>query len=376
MTRAASRWGSINIGKYAQTWLNVVASPVSEYVSSISSTATPLAFSTLPLDYYASGNSYFYGRKAWDAGSTVVNLQLGTAAPGAAVHVHDDVGNWQLWRGGRWVSRETAGYVNTLTGYNNSGTTSSGELLAHNGLAFNGIGLGASCNPSCLTGDRSGVPVVNRLESAVAYAYADVDLTASYRGKADSTQTHPERENPAVAHAEREFVFVRDLETLVIFDRLQSNAVGATTADNIKKTFVAHCEVTWTMEDAQHATCTDGTQALRLTTLVPSKPSYVVVNERGDKVGQYRLEVSDSGSAQSYFLHVLQARATKDASLSPSVVDGGSSYTVTLDATHSLVFNKGMTSAGGTITIGSNTTPFRASVQPIDYTDSGPVWGP
>jgi hypothetical protein len=91
-------------------------------------------------------------------------------------------------------------------------------------------------------------------------------------------------------------------------------------------------------------------------------------------VGQYRLEVTDAGSAQSYFLHVIQARAAADANFSPSVTDNGSSYTVTLDGTHSLVFNKGMNSSGGSITISGNTTNFRTDVQPISYGDSGPVW--
>jgi len=107
---------------------------------------------------------------------------------------------------------------------------------------------------------------------------------------------------------------------------------------------------------------------------VPASSTRQSITEGAPSVGQYRLEVTDSGSAQSYFLHVLQARAATDANLSPSVTDNGSSYAVTLDGTHSLVFNKGMTSTGGSITIGGSTTSLRTTVQPISYTDDGPIW--
>lgn len=162
---------------------------------------------------------------------------------------------------------------------------------------------------------------------------------------------------------------MRDLEALVIFDRIEANAVGSVPAATIKRAFVAHCETTWALSGGA-ATCTNGPQALRLTTLLPASPGKHATDEGTAPLGQSRLEVTDSGSAQSYFLHVADARG----SLSPSLTDNGSTCTVTLDGTHAITFVKGMSSSGGSITIGGVTTSFRSDVQPVTVTDSGPAW--
>jgi len=388
MLLMAEHWSSINIGKYAQQWVNMVgaASSVSYWIQAFPSSTAPLDFSSLPLDYLASGIEFFYARKAWDTSSTVLHLQLGMSRAGAEDHGHIDYGNWQMWRGGRWLSRESPdwgcfNYENCgegITGYNGVGLLDAERSEGHNVILVNPDDQGCTAGKTC-GGGGGGVPetmvndppTVSRLESQAGYAYAESDVSSAYRDNINYS-SHPEFDNPAVKTVIREFVFVRDLETLVIFDRLESNDMGSIPAASIKKTFLAHCEAPWTMEDGQHSTCTNGPQALRLTTLVPASSTRKSFTE-GD-VGQYRLEVTDSGSAQSYFLHVLQARAATATSLSPSVKDNGSSYAVTLDGTHSLVFNKGMTSTGGSITISGSTTNFRTDVQPISYTDSGPVW--
>jgi hypothetical protein len=197
--------------------------------------------------------------------------------------------------------------------------------------------------------------VVRRLESRPAYTYAQVDLT-------------PSVENSHIVRLEREFVFVRDLETLVIFDRIQSSAANDT------KTFIAHCE-TNPATRADGATCTNGNQALVMTTLLPSGPTFRVVSEGTANVGQYRIEVDTSpGVAQSHMLTVLEAKDAGAASLSPSVVDNGSSYTVTLDGTTSIVFNKGASSSGGSITTGGAMTSFATDVQSMIVTEDGPEW--
>jgi hypothetical protein len=214
---------------------------------------------------------------------------------------------------------------------------------------------------------------MRRLESRPAYFYANADLSTAYRNHVVQRGAHKERDNPAAKHVEREYVFIRDLETLVIFDRLEASPVGDVPAENIKKTFLAHCEVDWTLEDGQRSTCTNGPQAMRLTTLVPSSTTRAVTHEGGGS-GQYRLEVTASGAPQTYFLHVLQAKAREAPSLSPVVSDVGRSYVVTLDHGHSITFDKGMTSSGGSITVRGQTTRFRADVQSMSVTDDGPLW--
>ena len=62
--------------------------------------------------------------------------------------------------------------------------------------------------------------------------------------------------------------------------------------------------------------------------------------------------------------------------LAPTVGEDGTSYTVTLDGSTSITFQKGMTSTGGAITIGAGVTPLRANVQSMSVTADGPAWEP
>jgi hypothetical protein len=350
MTIAATRWASTNTGAYASQWLSMVAPEVGYHVQSVTlSLPAPRAFSNLPLDFYASGPGYWFGHSSsdWAKGTTfAVNLGYGTVEG----HVHDDFGNWQLWRGGRWLSRETTEYSQTIVGYNNGAATGVLTPPAHNSLLVNGVG------PSHIPALNGSLPVVKRLESNDLYAFANVDLTATFSSNA--------------THVERDFVFVRDLETLVIFDRIQSDTTTRT------KTFLAHCESNWTGGANQQRICPSDSQELRLTTLVPASPKYAVVTE-GQSYGQYRLEVDDApNAALSYMLHVLQARAKSGGAtaLEPNVAISGNTYTVTLDSNHMITFVAGSESSGGTIKVSGSTTNLRSKVQPISVGDNGPVW--
>jgi hypothetical protein len=460
MNSMANHYSSVT-GQYAKQWLINLGLPVANHVAAVDNSSGIAArpFSNLALDYYDAGIQYFYGHSAWGAsGTTDFMLQMG--APSGVGHGHDDYGTWQSRRNGSstayWLSRETVGYgeaympyanpqpwvamtaypinsrvlgspsngyvyqqvanVTCITGssqpslpttplatvsdgtctwLNTSNGVSGdrvpvGDLTVHNGILMNGAGLGYS--------SKDGLPVVNRLESQGSYSYADVDLTHSYRNTIDTS--HPERDNRSAGHIEREFVFVRSLETMVILDRLVANSVGTLPATAITKTFIAHCEINWTLEDSNHETCTNGNQALRISTLMPVSFSQRVVNESScpnaksacNTDGQYRLEIDTSGTAQQYFLNVLQARDSSAANLMASAVDSNpidptsGTLTVTLHPSvgsdTTLVFNKTacavgprQCSLGGTINIaGTGLVNLRTNVQGISYTDNGPVW--
>ena len=379
MLTMANQWATLPIGQYARQWINMTGAlnygaylrpqgtrlSVTPWTQSLDNGGSAKSFADLPLDYYASGPSMMLGRSSWANDATLYHQQLGLLY--GAGHAHEDYGNWQLWRGGRWLSRETTAYAENFTGYAGSGTTGAETALAHNVLLVNGRAFG--------TGEyKLGPPVVRRLESQPTYSFSSVDLSKMYRAV-----NRDQVDNPAVNHVERDMVFIRPLETLVIFDRLESNATGGVTAENIRKTFLAHFETNPTVDSANRVvTAVNGTQALRMTTLVPSNPTYRVITE-GGAVGQYRLELETSGSAQSYFLNVLQAKDATGSNLASSVVDNGTSYTVTLThpqkGTITLVLNKGMISSGGSITVGGVTTQLNNAVQSIVVTDNGPVWG-
>lgn len=364
MTSAAMLWGNTAVGQYARQWLNMVQPLKIHFVSALDQGGSALSFNNLPLDYYASGPGMLYGRNTWNNGSTVFHLNLGNDSYGNG-HSQDDFG-FQIWRNGRWLSRETTGYNgvtgDNIVGYNNTGLAGAGAGVAHNSILMNGAGANAGSTY------WQGPSQVLRLESRPEYSYTAANLTPAYRAP-----TRPQVDNPEAINVLREFIFVRSLETMVVFDRLESASTGAT------KTFLAHFETSPTVDQASRVvTSVNGTESLRMTTLIPSNPSYRVITE-GGAVGQYRLELETSGSAQSYFLNILQAKGASDTNLTSSVVDNGGSYTATLThptrGTVTITLNKGMTSSGGTITVGGQTYNLNNAVQSISVTDSGPVWG-
>jgi hypothetical protein len=369
MSQAAQTWDCLDVGKDARGWLKQTGTEAEPHVASVDKGGDAKDPSNLPLDYYATGVRFFYGRTAWAPTATAFMWQLGDAIQGEAGHTHLDYGNFQIWRGGKWLTREATGYDDTYTGYGGTGELDSADTLAHNAIIINGLGdAHASQN------GVQGPPVVKRLESQPDYAYAHVDISNAYR---NPDTGHPERDNPAAGHVERELVFFRGLETTVILDRVLSNATGGKTAEQIEKAFIAHFEGNPTIENPNHVTYTAGGQALRMSVLVPSAPTTRVIDEKKAKNspnGIFRVEVVTSGVAQSYFLTVLQAKDAAAAALNPTVTEDGASFTVTLDGSNSIVFQKGQSSAGGTITVKGAQKNLRADVQPIALSDSGPVW--
>jgi len=369
MTMAAMRWGASPLGRYARQWLNLVQPTRHRHVQAVDPGGAAEPFTSLPLDYFAAGPGTFYLRNNWGANATAVHLMLGEDQIGVG-HSHDDWG-FQIWRGGRWLSRETTAYTEPLAGHAGSGTIQPPSVYAHNGITMNGTYV----NPNNY---KSGPPRVMRLESTPTYGYAVADLTAAYRAP-----SRPQNDNPAVGNVVREFVYLRSLETLVVFDRLTSNAVGSTAAANVRKTFLTHFENQPQVTSARSVLGTNGNQALRLITLVPSNPTYRVIDEAAgagnDALAQFRLEVETSGTAQSYFLHVLQARDATAADITANVAEDANQFTVTLShptgGSATLVFAKGMVSTGGTVTLNGGTPrALYTGVQNVQVTQNGPTW--
>jgi hypothetical protein len=399
MNVASNYWSNLDVGKYARQWVNTVGAdsatiPTPNYILALDSKPQAKPYNSLPLDYYATGIQYLYGRKAWDTSSSYFMWQLGIPTAGVG-HSHIDIGNFNLWRRGRWLSRETTGYVDTITGYGykNADGDSSEGILAHNGIVFGtylspGIG---SARLGLMPGSQAQTPV-RRLDSQPGYVFADVDLTPQYLFESEDSQYN----TGAAVHVERELLFLRDLETTLVFDRLTTGDVklgpdAGLSAAKVTNSFVIHFETNPKLEDESHLTATNGNQALRLTTLVPAAPTRRVINEQScgkcsKGIGQYRVELDTSGAAQRYFLNVLQGRDANGNNVAASVVDSAptdpttGTFTVTLQPSAgpatTVVFNKGQTSKGGSVNLaGAGVVPLRAGVQSISYTDSGPVWG-
>lgn len=352
MTAMATYWPTENVGRHARQWSEMVGVTPWRQIRAVDEPTPPLAFDSLPLDYYAAGPRYVYARDQWGADGTVVMMQLGDAAERRIGHQHADYGTFQIWRGGRFLSRESAAYAGAdttnVTGYAGSGSVDGALAIAHNTVLIDGANPGPQ-----YTGPSA---VVERLQSHDDFTFAVVDLVP-----------------PATRMTQwrRELVYVRALQTLVVVDRLQTGAPGAT------KTFVNHCETSPAVSGNTSATCTVGDQALTMTTLVPAQRSYRVVDEGGYAHSQYRIEVDTTpGTAESYMIHVLQARDASAPALTPAVAEDGASYTVTLNGAVSLTFQKGMTSTGGSIRIDGTETALRGDVQRMTVTGDGPAWEP
>jgi hypothetical protein len=228
--------------------------------------------------------------------------------------------------------------------------------------------------------------------------YADVDLTNRYLWDSG----HSSYNTGVVGHVEREFIYARGLETLVVLDRIltqNQTHYGSLTAATVVSSFLSHCETNPAVEDSQHFTCTDGSQIARQTVLVPASATYRVINERScsgcdPTAGQYRIEVDNSGATQRYSLDVIQSRASSGSNITASLVDSNPSdptsgaFTVTLHPPTGsdtiIMFNKslcssgvGQCSSGGTIDVaGAGITNLRTNVQSITYSDTGFDWTP
>lgn len=361
MMAAADRWGSSNIGQWAAQWLAMVQPTIDDAIESSVGSRVRLDWSSLPTEYYNAGPRYLVGRSNWTADATAYLWQMGDHYSDG--HIHNDWGAFQINRKGRWLTRETAGYTESVAAYGGTGSQLLNTGFAHNVPFINGK-----------PGNLSSSPVVHRLETRPSYVYADVDLTGAY-----SKDSVP-------VHVEREYWFVRDLETFVILDRLQTDTAVRS------RTFVLHCETTPLMVDASHVDCVNGDQQLAVTTLLPAAAASRTVVDESKGVSdpppkantQYRVEINDMPNATAaYTLHVLQAMDKTGKRLTPTVTDSSpgtptsGTLTVTLDGQHTLTIVKGMSSTGGTITIGGETTNLRADVQGFGLdADDRPVWSP
>lgn len=388
------RYPSTAFGRQAHTWLQTRGIPAEWWVrAELASTQVTGSAPSFPLDYYAAGARFLYGRSATDENATTYMLQLGghdSTGPGGGVgHHHLDVGNFQIWRKGRWITRETTGYdilKDGVRGWNNGAVVDPKEAVAHNALLFEGRGQ--------VTG-RRGWSKVLRLQSGDGFSYAAVDMTDSYRTTA-SQPWEAKYDWPFAESAVREFVYLRGLEALIVLDRAKSGSasLNAVYSDytgpkmagtQVRKTFVLHATGTGTGAAANpftlgsgKATATVGSQRLDLRTLLPATPGYRVVQE-GGAVGQFRLEYDTSGSELSYLLNVVSARDGTESEVVSTLTDTGGAWQLTL--THptkgsaTVVLQKGETSSGGSIRINGGTqVAFATGVQSMQITDNGPIW--
>jgi len=376
-------WSAQPIAGYAKRFLELTGHPIDDrlvrYVYSASVAAVASRdLAELPLDYHARGLGMVYAKTSWASDATMINLQFGQTAN--AGHAHRDAGNFQLWRAGEFLARETVGYADSIVGYAGGAAVDTEAPVAHNTLLFEGMGT---------VGYYHHVPQMLRLSSSSVANYAAVDLTGVYDVNDEWAHREAEVGNPYAGRVVRETLFIRPLETLVVFDRVESGQNDA----SVDKTFLIHFPSNPVLTGNTWS-ATSGTQALRVSTLVPANPTRRVIDERGPirqdgtypyRVGQFRGEIETNGQVVSHFLNVVQARAvTGGADLQLTLNETSTAYTVTMvhptRGSAVVTFEKGITSSGGSFGYAASgavtQTPLRAGVQAMTVTPSGPVWAP
>lgn len=388
----ALRYPTAKVSGMAKAWMDTRGLQPSWWMrAELASASITSSRPTLPLDYYADGAQFLYGSSAATNGATQFKFQLGATGDGALSagvgHMHRDLGNFQIWRKGRWITRETTGYVDSIVGWRGTGTVGVAEAIGHNTVLFEGRGQ---------IGTFRDWATVRRLQSAPDFAFAAVDMTDSYRANVVQPWD-AKRDWPFAELAIRELVYLRGLETLVVLDRVKSGSdsldpiynseyTGPRMAgDQVRKTFVLHATGTgsngtgnpFTLGSAS-ATATVGTQRMDLRTLVPAAPAYRVISE-GGTVGQFRIEYDVSGTEMSYLLNVVSARDAAEAAVSVTMNDLGDSWQIQLShpqkGSATVVLRKGEATTGGSVRIGGGAVqPLREDVQGMLLTADGPVW--
>lgn len=358
-------------------------------------------FDSLPLDYYAPGSKVFDLRSSHDADAMQVHLQLGT--PGGIQHRHLDAGTFQIWRRGHWLSRESTGYAEYLTGFDNGPDIETADAPAHNSLLFQGrstarwIGSGPQVIPDGDdTGEQPlGLPQVIRLQHAPDFGYVAADYSKAYRNPLATRVDWPYTDR-----AIREFLFIRPLHALLILDRMRASDDSLNSyysgmdwverddplavqvpAAQVVRTFVMHFE-TAPVAAGNHLSATIGDQMVDLHTLLPSTPTFRIIDEDqagNAAAGQYRLELDSSGSQENYFLNVISGRNVGDSDISVVMTDLDDRWSISIShpsrGSAIVVLLKGMQSLAGSISIdGGAAQALNDGVQGIQVTSAGPVW--
>lgn len=375
MQMMVNEQSTTNVGKYARQWLNTVQPSVSPIFASLDANPAPLAFSNLPLDYCASSGLCWSGNSTWYTTGGLQTQFFGNLPAMGTGHNHQDAGNFQVWRKGVPIIRETVDYNNTIAGLGDVGTVAISSTFGHNGLLINGHGLYLLDNICCLA---YGYGTVQRRDSQTNYFYEESDLTGAYSNSGGHGNT-------SVVQHVREFINYRALPGIVTLDRVK------TTGSTVPVTYLGHCETNPTVNTAgtfNFVDCIDSGQQARWTFLDPAKPTITVVHESDNSATcvncQYRIEAANSnpGNVTSYFVVFVQLGDSAGfTGLSPSFTDSNSgnplagTFTVSLDANDSVVFNKGNSSSGGTVTANSVASTLSTTVESMQVTDTGPVWG-
>jgi hypothetical protein len=387
---------STRLGQVGSEFLRLVSGRASPWIEAFFAAAPPTQpFSTLPADYIAYGSRYFYTRTAWSAPSrSALVLQLGQMT--AVGHNHHDAGSFQWWRGGEWVSRESTGYAysgESVLGYRGLGVADVYEAVAHNTVLFEGRGAIEG------SGGPDGPSNLLALRSDQDFSWAAVDLTATYR---DRAQPDPCRYDwPYAERVIREFVFLRELETLLIYDRLTGSGDSLRyaaeevpcfsqfpgsgqplrTASAVERAVIVHGMTAFLPDGASTWVSSAGAERLTVRALLPAGAAITARNERsgpgGASIGNFRLEIVAGGAPTLEFASLLHAHGAGESAPTVTRTEDATSHTfeVHRGAHDALVtLRKGAFPGALTLVVDGRSVNVPSIVQTMRVDDAGPVW--
>ncbi|HVJ18486.1 MAG TPA: heparinase II/III family protein [Polyangiaceae bacterium] len=346
----------------------------SRFVAAAATSEPARDLAELPLDYFAEGLGMAYAKTSWDGSASALQVQVST--PVGVGHNHLDAGTFQLWRKGRFVTRETVGYAQLIAGYADSARDCR-DTVGHNGLLYDGRGS---------IDWQNGRPETLALSSGDDHFYIAMDLSEAYTIRDD--QAHREQElvdglplgNPGAGRTLREFLFIKPLETLVVLDRMEADGEDPSA---VTKTFLVHFPAQPEAPSPDVYLAQTGDQTLRVTTALPLGTTRRVVAEGGD-IGQFRAEIEASGSTETLFLHVLEMRDAGEAALTIQVEQTASGHRLILQdaarGTAHLEFDGGVSATGGAFGYAMTGEPsvsaLRDGVQELAIDVDGVRWSP
>lgn len=276
-------WRDSAPGAYARQALAFIDAEASRPFRALAERAAmPEPWNTLPLDYFAAGSGHLFARNRWpdadDERDVMVMHFQGGQVEGVG-HYHDDAMNLQLWRGnardGGWfLTRETTAYGDCLAGFDGSRGNGNATLF-HNGVSFEGRGQLLWRGPGGPevrhdNGDKwfradlpDGLPVVERLASDPQFVHVAGDYTRAYRA---ARGENPPRYDllPYVEQVRRDVIFIRELEAVIVQDRLDvADWHDLDTGELIKAAAEIRATVNWhfglePMEDGNRFSATYG----------------------------------------------------------------------------------------------------------------------
>jgi hypothetical protein len=388
---------------HAQHWYSQVQPTLPFWARFRAPTGGGAGVDALPLDYFAPGPGYLWVRSGRQESDSVALLQLG--AHGGVGHRHNDTGTFQFWRDGEWISRETTGYTDMIPGYAGGPLVDVLNAVGHNSVLFEGQGERSWTSggpreipPGTPRGSNpDGRAQVTRVHHHGDFLYAAVDLSRPYRAALSGDPCRYDW--PFAESAIREFIFVRAMNVLVVFDRLRSGSdsqqytnsycqsVGFTNyagpvlaADAVRKAFVAHFGRSVSL-NGDVATAAAGVQWARVETLWPENYVRRVIDERNgnpSSLGQYRLEIEASGQPLTHFLHTIQSTRPGESPATASLDTGAAVWQLLLSKPGmqpvSIELTPGEFSIGGAISRGGERTEFLDRVQDTWIDENGPHW--